>query len=128
MAYGSVNIGGDYIGDLLGVPGGLATLGADGILDKGQRPEVDAYTKVESDQLLREAVDAHNGAKNAHSDIRASVAAMNARMAAMNASVKAIELRFSTDVTKNPFSTTFGSLDGLTVTGVWNAEQARVEF
>ena len=67
------------------------------------------------------AVDAHNGAENAHSDIRASVAAMNA-------SIKAIELKFGTNVTKNPFSATFGSLDGLTVTGVWNAEQARVEF
>ena len=67
------------------------------------------------------AVDAHNGAENAHSDIRASVAAMNA-------SIKAIELKFGTNVTKNPFSATFGSLDGLTVTGAWNAEQARVEF
>jgi hypothetical protein len=67
------------------------------------------------------AVDNHNGAKNAHSDIRASVASMNA-------SVKAIELRISTNVTKNPFSTTFGSLDGLTVAGVWNADLARIEF
>lgn len=39
-----------------------------------------------------------------------------------------IELKFGTNVTKNPFSATFGSLDGLTVTGVWNADQARVEF
>ena len=46
----------------------------------------------------------------------------------MNASIKAIELKFGTNVTKNPFSATFGSLDGLTVNGVWNAEQARVEF
>ena len=46
----------------------------------------------------------------------------------MNASIKAIELKFGTNVTKNPFSATFGSLNGLTVTGVWNAEQARVEF
>lgn len=121
MAYGSVNIGGDYLGDLLGVPGGLATLGADGILAEGQRPEVDAYTKVEADQLLREVISSHNSAENAHDDIRA-------RMAVLNASVKAIELRLSTNVTKNPFSATFGSLDGLTVTGVWNAEQARVEF
>ena len=36
----------------------------------------------------------------------------------MNASIKAIELKFGTNVTKNPFSATFGSLDGLTVTGV----------
>ena len=73
------------------------------------------------DRRISAAVDAHNGAENAHSDIRASVAAMNA-------SIKAIELTFGTNVTKNPFSATFGRLDGLTVTGTWNAEQARVEF
>ena len=56
-----------------------------------------------------------------HGDIRASVAAMRG-------SINAIELKFGTNVTKNPFSATFSSLDGLTVTGVWNAEQARVEF
>ena len=38
------------------------------------------------------------------------------------------KLKFGTNVTKNPFSATFGSLDGLAVAGVWNAEQARVEF
>ena len=69
----------------------------------------------------RQKAEAHNSAENAHGDIRASVAAMNA-------SIKAIELKFGTNVTKNPFSATFGSLDGLTVTGVWNADQARVEF
>lgn len=53
---------------------------------------------------------------------------IRASVAAMNASIKAIELKFGTNVTKNPFSATFGSLDGLTVTGVWNADQARVEF
>ena len=82
---------------------------------------MDAYTKAQTDQKISSAVDAHNSAENAHGDIRASVAAMNA-------SIKAIELKLGTNVTKNPFSATFGSLDGLTVTGVWNAEQARVEF
>ena len=150
MAMGTVNVGTPGVdddssfvkNDQIGVPGGIATLDADGHLTESQRPAVDAYTKAQTDRRISAAVDAHNGAENAHSDIRASVAAMNAsvaamnarmdamnaRMAAMNASVKAIELRFSTDVTKNPFSTTFGNLNGLTVTGVWNAEQARVEF
>lgn len=128
MAYGSFNAGPGKAPDedvvhtnQIGVPGGVATLDADGKLSESQRPEVDAYTKAETDQRISAAMDAHNGAENAHSDIRASVAAMNA-------SIKAIELKFGTNVTKNPFSATFGSLDGLTVTGVWNAEQARVEF
>lgn len=128
MAYGSFNAGPgkapdeDVVRtDQIGVPGGIATLDADGKLSESQRPTVDAYTKAQTDQKISSAVDAHNSAENAHGDIRASVAAMNA-------SIKAIELKFGTNVTKNPFSATFGSLDGLTVTGVWNADQARVEF
>lgn len=128
MAYGSFNAGTGKAPDedvvrtnQIGVPGGIATLDADGHLTESQRPTVDAYTKAQTDQKISSAVDAHNSAENAHGDIRASVAAMNA-------SIKAIELKFGTNVTKNPFSATFGSLDGLTVTGVWNAEQARVEF
>jgi len=128
MAYGSFNAGTGKAPDedvvrtnQIGVPGGIATLDADGHLAESQRPTVDAYTKAQTDQKISSAVDAHNSAENAHGDIRASVAAMNA-------SIKAIELKFGTNVTKNPFSATFGSLDGLTVTGVWNAEQARVEF
>ncbi len=128
MAYGSFNAGPGKAPDedvvrtnQIGVPGGIATLDADGHLTESQRPTVDAYTKAQTDQKISSAVDAHNSAENAHGDIRASVAAMNA-------SIKAIELKFGTNVTKNPFSATFGSLDGLAVTGVWNAEQARVEF
>lgn len=128
MAYGSFNAGPGKAPDedvvrtnQIGVPGGIATLDADGHLTESQRPTVDAYTKAQTDQKISSAVDAHNSAENAHGDIRASVAAMNA-------SIKAIELKFGTNVTKNPFSATFSSLDGLTAAGVWNAEQARVEF
>ena len=128
MAYGSFNAGPgkapdeDVVRtDQIGVPGGIATLDADGHLTESQRPTVDAYTKAQTDQNISAAVDAHNSADTAHGDIRASVAAMNA-------SIKAIELKFGTNVTKNPFSATFSSLEGLTVTGVWNADQARVEF
>lgn len=95
------------------------------IKEHGKDPEAHAAAIAAAASA---AVDNHNGSENAHSDIRASVDAMNARMAAMNASVKAIELRFSTNVTKNPFSATFRSLDGLTVSGVWNANLARIEF
>ena len=129
MALGTVNVGTPGVDDdssfvknnQIGVPGGIATLDADGHLAESQRPAVDAYTKAQTDRRISSAVDAHNSAENAHGDIRASVAAMNA-------SIKAIELKFGTNVTKNPFSATFGSLDGLTVTGVWNKNLARIEF
>ena len=39
-----------------------------------------------------------------------------------------MELMYITDVNGNPFTVTFGTLDGLTVTGVWNQAQARLEF
>lgn len=128
MAYGGFNAGTgkapdeDVVRtDRLGAPGGVATLDADGKLSESQRPDVDAYTKAQTDERISADIGAHNSAGNAHGDIRASVAAMNA-------SIKAIELKFGVNVTKNPFSATFGSLDGLTVTGVWNADQARIEF
>ena len=35
---------------------------------------------------------------------------------------------YNTDVSGNPFSATFESLTGLTVTGVWNKAQNRIEF
>ena len=126
MAYGNVNVAvpgvsndeSSYLKtEQAGAPGGVATLDADGKLSESQRPTVDAYTKAQTDQN----VDAHNSADTAHGDIRASVAAMRG-------SINAIELKFGTNVTKNPFSATFSSLTGLTVTGIWNAEQARVEF
>ena len=31
------------------------------------------------------------------------------------------------DITTNPFSVTFESIDGLTVTGVWNTSASRIE-
>ena len=128
MAYGACNAGTgkapdeDVVRtDQIGVPGGIATLDADGHLTESQRWEVDGYKKAETDQRISAAVDNHNGAENAHGDIRASVAAMRG-------SINAIELKFGTNVTKNPFSATFSSLDGLTVTGVWNADLARIDF
>ena len=130
MAYGNVNVAvpgvsndesGYLKAEQAGAPGGVATLDADGKLSESQRPTVDAYTKAQTNQNISTAVDAHNSADTAHGDIRASVAAMRG-------SINAIELKFGTNVTKNPFSATFGSLDGLKVTGAWNAEQARVEF
>lgn len=69
---------------------------------------------AETEKLINSAVADHNSAVNAHFDIRANI--------------RAIELRLTTNVVKNPFSATFSSLDGLTAAGVWNADLARLEF
>ena len=128
MAFGSVNVGqqqaddSKYIGsDRVGVPLGLATLGADGKLTVSQRPNIDAYTKQQTDDLVDRDVSAHNEDASAHGDIRAAIASNEA-------AIKALELKYGTDITGNPFSVGFATLDGVVVTGVWNAALGRIEF
>lgn len=128
MAYGTVNVGqeksnnNDYVSsDKVGVPGGVATLDGDGKLTESQRPDIDAYTKAESEDLVTQSIAAHDSDTDAHGDIRASIAQVEA-------TVKAIELKYSTDIQKNPFSVSFSTLSAVTVTGVWNEKQARIEF
>ena len=128
MAYGTVNVGQAQADDSkyitteqVGTPGGLATLDANGKLTASQRPDTDAYTKQQTDDLVDQDIAAHNSDASAHGDIRASVASVEA-------AVKAIELKYGTDITKNPFSVGFTTLDAVNVTGVWNASLGRIEF
>lgn len=128
MAYGTVNVGQAQTDDSkyitteqVGTPGGLATLDANGKLTASQRPDIDAYTKQQTDDLVDQDIATHNSDASAHGDIRASVASVEA-------AVKAIELKYGTDITKNPFSVGFTTLDAVNVTGVWNASLGRIEF
>lgn len=128
MAYGTVNVGqaqtdeSKYITtEQVGTPSGLATLDANGKLTASQRPDIDAYTKQQTNDLVDQDVAAHDEDESAHGDIRASIAQVEA-------AVQAIELKYGTSVTQNPFSVTFTSLNGVNVTGVWNAAQGRIEF
>lgn len=128
MAYGTVNVGQAQTDDSkyitteqVGTPGGLATLDANGKLTASQRPEIDAYTKQQTDDLVDQDIATHNSDASAHGDIRASVASVEA-------AVKAIELKYGTDITKNPFSVGFTTLDAVNMTGVWNASLGRIEF
>lgn len=128
MAYGTVNVGQAQTDDSkyltneqVGTPSGLATLDANGKLTASQRPDVDAYTRKQTDDLVDQDVAAHNTDETAHGDIRASIAAVDA-------AVKAIELKYGTEITKNPFSVGFTDLSAVNVTGVWNASFGRIEF
>ncbi len=78
---------------------------------------VDSYTKAQT----RALIDAHNTATDSHKDIRAT-------LAKLRSDLDVLELKTSLNVTKNPFSVTFGSLDGVNVTGVWDEPMARIEF
>jgi hypothetical protein len=81
----------------------------------------DLYTKAQTDQLISDAVHTHNTSENVHGDIRASIYAIESRIARL-------ELAVGGGIATNPFSITFTSLDGLSVTGVWNDSLGRIEF
>ena len=128
MALGIVNVAqaqdenNNYLtNEQVGVAGGLATLDGDGKLTESQRPVIDAYTKAQTEGKISDAGENHNESATAHSDIRGT-------LASLEATVEAIELKFGTSVTENPFTVTFATLDDVVVTGVWNTAQARIEF
>ena len=72
---------------------------------------------TEAEGLIEE----HNQSEDAHPPLRGLISGIDARLALL-------ELRYNTEVTGNPFTVTFGTLDGVTVTGVWNRPQRRIEF
>lgn len=78
------------------------------------------YTKPETDELISGGIAAHNTDENAHPDMRRQLTDNAAR-------IKMLEDFLYNDITGNPHSITFVTLDGLVVTGVWNEEQARLE-
>lgn len=64
----------------------------------------------------------------AHNDDPASHPHILAGMADFNARLSLIELQYGTDVNGNPFIVTFENLDDVTVAGVWNEVERRIEF
>lgn len=104
-----------------GIPDGLATLDSTGKLSESQCPEIDTYPQAEVDARILAAVATHNTAADAHTDIRNEATRLKNEITALN-------LKFTTNVTKNPFSVTFEALDGLEITGVWDDALARIEF
>ena len=74
--------------------------------------------------LLVEAqrlIDEHNADQKAHLHLRSLISGLDSRLLLL-------ELMYNTTVNGNPFSVTFESLDGTTVTGVWNQAYTRIEF
>lgn len=66
-------------------------------------------------------VQAHNAAANAHPAILESLNEIKNRLLVVEAASGA-------EITANPFSATFGNLNGLKTTGIWNAAENRLEF
>jgi chromosome segregation ATPase len=182
MGLGIVNTAADdgskYVAaDKVGAAGGVAQLDASGKVPEAQIPEIDRYTKKETetkisdavgehnkdttahndlrteigktDSKISEAVSTHNKDTTAHNDLRTEVGKtdgkiseavsthnkdadahsdIRAEIAEVKADLAAVELRYGTNVTENPFTVSFASIDGLTATGVWDEENARLEF
>ena len=78
--------------------------------------------EMQSLQLfVEERIQEHDLSPESHKDLRIAAAELRAE-------IDLLKLKYDTSVSKNPFTVTFGSLDGLTVAGVWNADLARIEF
>lgn len=75
-------------------------------------------------QFLTEAqelIDTHDADADAHPAIHTEMDGLDSRLTLL-------ELMYSTDVSGNPFTITFQNLDSVTVEGVHNVAQARIEF
>ena len=70
---------------------------------------------------VRKLIEEHDDDPEAHHDIQNTVASVDARLALL-------ELLFNTQVTGNPFTVTFETLDGVNLEGVWNVKAKRVDF
>lgn len=79
------------------------------------------YSKEESDTLLATGIGAHNASEDAHPALQAFLSSLENRL-------DTLELKYGTSITGNSFSVTFANLTGVTVTGVWNKTNARIEF
>lgn len=71
--------------------------------------------------FVEERIQEHDLSPESHKDLRIAAAKLRAE-------IDLLKLKYDMSISKNPFTVTFGSLDGLTVAGVWNADLARIEF
>ncbi len=70
---------------------------------------------------LEDALAKHRTDAAAHGSILGNISRLECE-------VKALKLRIDTNITANPFTVTFDTLDGLNVSGVFNAERGTVDF
>ena len=58
----------------------------------------------------------------------AALDALKQSMESLSQRVETLELKYDTIVTEHAFTADLRTLDNLTVTGIWNADEARIEF
>jgi hypothetical protein len=79
------------------------------------------FTSQETAELIADLINAHNADLTAHGSLQAQIYALAGRLTN-------VELIVGGGISTNSFSITFATLSGLTVTGVWNQAQGRIEF
>lgn len=72
-------------------------------------------------EQVQDRIAAHNADPTAHLHLRTYMDDLAGRLSML-------ELQYATDVTGNPWQVDFLDLAGLSVTGVWNQAEARIEF
>lgn len=82
---------------------------------------VDASLDTVSREEMAAALSAHNADPAAHPALRQADAALDARLSLL-------EMMYGTDIKENPFTVSFGSLEGIFVAGVWDQSGQRIGY
>lgn len=77
---------------------------------------------------LEDDLAAHNADPNAHGSLLGDISVLEGEVSRLSGEVEEMKLRIDTNITANPFSVTFKTLDGVTVSGVHNTTRGTVDF
>ena len=92
------------------------------VISRDAEIAINLSAEMRSLQLfVEERIQEHDLSPESHKDLRIAAAKLREE-------IDLLKLKYDTSISKNPFTVTFGSLDGLAVAGVWNADLARIEF
>lgn len=87
-----------------------------------------AVAAISDIRRLEQALEAHNSDENAHGSLLGNISQLEGEVARLEGEVAEIKLRVDTNITANPFSVTFKTLNGVSVSGVYNAARGTVDF
>ncbi len=95
--------------------------------DENAHPDIRALA-ADAVQQADAAIEAHNADPEAHGSLLGNIARLEGDISRLDGEVSEIKLRVDTNITANPFSVTFKTLSGVSVSGVYNATRGTVDF
>ncbi len=87
-----------------------------------------AVAAISDIKRLENALAAHNADANAHGSLLGNISQLEGEVSRLSGEVAEIKLRVDTNITANPFSVTFKTLSGVSVSGVHNTTRGTVDF